>query len=279
MNAEQKEIIEEYIEYALPILSQDLDEKLAIVPHFEDRKRMIEAEIEKVNRHMTDKEMIAMFVFPFLSGARILSFSPFSLQLGDNKQGNGLAGGTLSGLLNNSLAELYHKLANSDWGAGKLEETDYGKYALLQVLKAYKLFLEIRLKQGYSGMSNTADKIKPNALEYLQILSGKNVHGQQIMFDADFKRLKSYVETMIEQGRLPEGLEPISQVQFPNSHIRYLFRCIHAEQYAERKIQDHFIDFIHVVFPMFTGKKEITKRKFGEEPTTWKPDLEKMRGG
>lgn len=123
------------------------------------------------------------------------------------------------------------------------------------------------------------DKIKPKAFEYLQILGGKNVYGQQIMLEEDFQRLKNYVEAMVEQGKVPEGLEPISQVRFPNGHIRFLFRCIHAEQYAKRKIHDYFIDFIHAVFPTFSGKKEVTKRKFGEEPTTWKPDLAKIKGG
>lgn len=122
-------------------------------------------------------------------------------------------------------------------------------------------------------------KLKEKALEYLRILSGFNVHGRKIMPDADYQRLRGYVDAMIEKGGLPDGLEPISQVDFPNGHIRYLFRCIHAEQYAARAVQDYFIDFIHAVFPSFTGKKETTKHKFGEQPTTWKPDLEKMKGG
>lgn len=122
-------------------------------------------------------------------------------------------------------------------------------------------------------------KLRPKALDYLLILNGLNIYGRKIMPDTDFQRLKSYVETMIEHGALPTTLEPFSEVRFPNGHIRYLFRCIHAEQYGRRIIQNHFIDFIHAVFPKFTGKKETTKRKFGEPPTTWILDLEKMKGG
>ncbi len=120
------------------------------------------------------------------------------------------------------------------------------------------------------------ETLKSQAREHLQILDGHNVYVRKIMLDADYKRLCDYVEAMIEKNGLPDGLEPIMQIDFPNTHIRYLFYQIHAKLYTTKEIKGYFIDFIHAVFKQFTGKKETTKAKFSEKPSSWDEDLEKM---
>jgi len=121
-----------------------------------------------------------------------------------------------------------------------------------------------------------SEKLINQAREHLRILNGQNVHGRKIMSDADFQRLCGYVETMIEKDGLPDDLEPIAQVDFPNTHIRYLFYKIHAELYTTKEIKEHFIEFIHAVFKQFTGKRETTKAKFSEKPKSWDADTEKI---
>lgn len=240
-----------------------------------ERVSLVQLELQKVNHWMTDKTLSSSYVFPNPNGSTVI--------LSD-----------LGGLLRkkgedpNLLPYWYNELIVQGKDARAFIEPKHKKDMELSstiavhVLYQYKKYLERRLEvvaDAPLAEVKQYPKLKEKALEYLQILSGQNMHGQKIMSDADFHRLRVYVEAMIETGGFPNGLEPISQVHFPNNHIRYLFRCIHAEQYAKRKIQNHFVDFIHAVFPKFTGKKETTKHKFGEQPTTWNADLEKMKGG
>lgn len=121
------------------------------------------------------------------------------------------------------------------------------------------------------------EKLKDQAKEYLKILTGNNPQGQKIMSDHDFQRLSGYVDGLIESECLPVNIKPISQIDFPNGHIRYLFYLIHKELYTTKKIKGYFIDFLHAVFEQFAkAEKRTTKTKFSVKPGSWERDIQVM---
>ena len=99
-----------------------------------DQEQMIRAELEKIRGHMVNEDMYPAFAFPLLN-----------TQTG--REYTILAGGALTEQRKggNDLAKLKRKLANSQWGASALSESDFDKYVLLQILEAYRDHLRERL--------------------------------------------------------------------------------------------------------------------------------------
>lgn len=238
-----------------------------------EKNTLLEMELQNVNEWLQNKTLSGVYVFPNPNGGTVIFSDIGGILRKDGEDAN-------------AFPYWYNRLIVQGKDTSAFIEPKHDKAEALHypiavhVLYQYRQFLENRKAKTAAPkeMAHIA-RLNEKALSYLQILSGHNVHGKKIMSDADFQRLQSYVQLIIEKGSLPDNLEPIREVRFPNAHLRYLFHCIHAELYSRRKIQDHFIDFLHALFPKFTGKKAITKRKFGEQPATWNADLEKMKGG
>jgi len=134
MAPEKEEIIRQNIDYCLPRLVEQLEASLNSVAAA-DQEQMIEAELEKVRGHMVNEDMYPAFAFPL-----------FNTQTGGEY--TILAGGALTEQRKggNDLAKVKCKLANSQWGASELSESDFDKYVLLKILEAYETHLQGRLK-------------------------------------------------------------------------------------------------------------------------------------
>ncbi len=229
-----------------------------------ERENLVETELEKVNDWLKNKGLSSAYVFPNPNGGTIIISDLVGLARKEGEDAN-------------LFPHWYNELIVQGKDARPFIQPNAElPYPIaVFVLYKYKQFLENRTVEAPSPkheISQTA-KLKEKAKEHLRILSGRNVHGRQIMADADFQRLQGYVETMIEKEDLPVGLEPVLQVNFPNGHIIYLFYLIHKDLYTTKKVKDYFIDFLHSVFEQLTGGKATTKKKFSVKPSSWEGDL------
>lgn len=234
-----------------------------------DRDKLRESELEKVDLWLTDKTLSEGYVFPNPNGgaAIISDIEGLARKKGEDA---------------NLFPYWYDQLIIQGKNASTFIAPKHGKPGALlypvavHVLYQYRQFLEKHPEESdvqHSDVANRTTKLKEKARGYLNILSGSNVHGREIMPEEDFQRLLFYVESMIEKGGLPIDLKPISQIDFPNGHIIYLFYLIHKDLFTTKEIHGYFFDFLHEVFEQLRGEKATTRKKFSVKPSTWDTDF------
>ena len=119
---------------------------------------------------------------------------------------------------------------------------------------------------------------KSTARTFLYFLSGNNPQQNKIMKDDDYNRLLQYVDTLIENEKLPVEIKKIPQINVSNGMIRYTFYLIHKELFTTKTIKPVWIDFIHAVFEQFNKTEwNTTKTKFSAKPSNYQHDMRVMK--
>jgi hypothetical protein len=125
---------------------------------------------------------------------------------------------------------------------------------------------------------STLEQNKKIAGEYLEFLSGCNVHNEKIMSDTDFHSLKDYTFHLIEFKTVPKKIKPIPQTKISSDFIRYTFYQIQFNIYGKKnQVRNIWIDFLHNVFGQFKEiEKNTTYQKFATRPKSYQQDIRKQ---
>lgn len=268
IKAYQNDIFESKV--ALFLKGQIEDFEIRFANSFE-KKLLVETELKSAEVWLTDINLSGGYVFPNPDGG---TFVLGDLGLSERKDGEGI----------NHLPYWYDKVIINGEIASSYIQPEHSKSlgmmypVAVHVIHRYKKFLQTHsIEEFVPALENQEIiKRKDEAFEELKILKGLNVHGEKIMSDTDFERLRGYVDRMIEANGLPDNLEPISQIIFPNGHVSYLFYLIHKRLYSTKKIRKYFIEFLHIVFVQFKGDKETTKKRFSIKPESWDMDFKEI---
>jgi hypothetical protein len=119
------------------------------------------------------------------------------------------------------------------------------------------------------------DNDKQTIEKYLKPLSG-SWNGSKIMSDKDFERLNEYVFYMVENRRIPEVMQQITQTNISTEFIRQTFYKLHKQLYGRRK-NTYWIDFLHKTFIQFSGSElNTTNKVFATYRGNYEQDLENI---
>lgn len=119
---------------------------------------------------------------------------------------------------------------------------------------------------------------KGTARNFLNFFSGNNPQQDKIMKDDDYNRLLQMVDFLIENEKLPDKINKISQINISTGMIRYTFYLIHKELYTTKNIKPEWIDFLHAVFEQFKNIEwNTTKTKFSVKPSSYQHDMKSMK--
>ncbi|GGK64029.1 hypothetical protein ACD591_01085 [Rufibacter glacialis] len=123
------------------------------------------------------------------------------------------------------------------------------------------------------------DAEKAIVLKRLGFLSGYIAVGRKIMDQEDYHRLVEYTLRMVKEGGLPDGLNPITNVDVSQRHILRTYYLIHKELYGIRPKRPYFIDFLFEVFPNHfndeKAERSIILEGFSKSPPFYGVDVDK----
>lgn len=132
--------------------------------------------------------------------------------------------------------------------------------------------IEYLCRKQKTNQINVEETINPNkdiVDSIFGFLKGKNDSGIKIMSDSEHERLIAAIKEMIEQEKMPEGINPFQKLEISNVSLRYCFYILHKKLYGIKPQRKYFIDFMKNYFIQFKDTEwDVLKSKFSAPPQT-----------